>query len=284
MTKSSCLDEETLTSYLEGLLDAPVRAATESHLVDCDMCRSQLVYYMRILDEDVREEEDSVIHAAIAAVRHHDGPGLNPRKSRVVKVRWGWVAAAAVLAAIGAGVVVDSMRGPSAAEIVHLLFSNERPFQARLSVQPYFEYSRVRSADAPSGGARLDLDLETEDASLLGAYYLYLGRFDEAIRLLERAVAENPVASVHNDLGVAYLEKPDSSADERAVNQRRARDQFNRALDLDPEYLASVYNLAVLFSREDLPGEVRQQLDRYTALEPDSEWVDELKKLVPGEF
>ena len=65
VVQNKCLNDDTLTSYLEGLLDAPVRNAAEQHLIGCDDCRNRLVFYMRILDEDVREEEESLVSAAM---------------------------------------------------------------------------------------------------------------------------------------------------------------------------------------------------------------------------
>ena len=52
-----CLTEETLTEYLEGGLDPPVKAASEVHLIACDNCRSRLGFYMRLLAQEVSAEE-----------------------------------------------------------------------------------------------------------------------------------------------------------------------------------------------------------------------------------
>ena len=49
-----CLTEETLTEYLEGGMDPAIKAASEVHLIACDNCRSELGYFMRVLEEDIQ--------------------------------------------------------------------------------------------------------------------------------------------------------------------------------------------------------------------------------------
>ena len=98
MVQRQCLDEDILTSYLEGLLDAPVRTATEQHLVGCDECRSRLVLYMRILDEDVLEEEDSVVQAAMARWGNHKESVVVDPQHRSLSAKWLAIAAMMLIA------------------------------------------------------------------------------------------------------------------------------------------------------------------------------------------
>ena len=46
----TCLTDETLTDYLEGALDLPLKAASEVHLVSCEDCRNQLALLMLLLE------------------------------------------------------------------------------------------------------------------------------------------------------------------------------------------------------------------------------------------
>src|SRR6266700_1458366 len=56
-----CLTEETLTDYLEGELDPPIKAASEVHLIVCDECRGRLGFFMRLMKEDVGTEEAAAV-------------------------------------------------------------------------------------------------------------------------------------------------------------------------------------------------------------------------------
>ena len=58
-----CLTDETLTDYLEGVLEPAVKVASESHLVVCDHCRTKLAFFMRLL-RDVQPEEAVAIREA----------------------------------------------------------------------------------------------------------------------------------------------------------------------------------------------------------------------------
>jgi tetratricopeptide (TPR) repeat protein len=115
---------------------------------------------------------------------------------------------------------------------------------------------------------------------MMGTFYLLNRDFERAIRYLEEAAATlDGDASVHNDLGVAYLEKGGDSVEERAVNASRARQEFEAALDREPAFAPAVYNLALLYVRQGLGAEAEAQQRRYLELDPDSEWADEVRRL-----
>lgn len=282
MVPKKCLNEDILTSYLEGLLDAPVRTATEQHLVGCDECRSRLVLYMRILDEEVLEEEDSVVQAAMerwgkqsVVVRQQHGS---------LSTKWLAIAAMMLIAiSVGLFVSVDRRAVPTPDEIIELLLSTERPpFEARLSEQPYrplFATRGEEGLDFARDPLEAEMFRQAASAHRMGLFYLLDEDFDQAIEYLEEAarqLVDNPI--VQNDLGVAYLEKGGASEDELAVDRRRARAQFEEALSQDPEFVPAVYNLTLLFIRLDLFAEAQAQHDRYLTLDPDSEWADEIRR------
>src|SRR5438876_11681009 len=64
-----CLTEETLTDYLEGGLDSPIKAASEVQLIACDECRARLAFFMRLPAGHVNAEE-AVALGAISAKWH----------------------------------------------------------------------------------------------------------------------------------------------------------------------------------------------------------------------
>ena len=63
MDHGQCITEETLTEYLEGRLDPAIKAASEVHLVSCDDCRHHLVFYMRLLNQEIQPDESGAIEA-----------------------------------------------------------------------------------------------------------------------------------------------------------------------------------------------------------------------------
>ena len=96
MVQNKCLNDDVLTSYLGGGLDSPVRNATEQHLVGCDECRNRLVFYMQILDEDVRKEEDSEVSAAMEQWRKQ--PVAVEKRRASLSLKWLAIAASVLVA------------------------------------------------------------------------------------------------------------------------------------------------------------------------------------------
>ncbi len=282
VVQNKCLNDDTLTGYLEGLLDSPVRNATEQHLVGCDDCRNRLVFYMRILDEDVREEEESVVSAVMEQWQEKPAP-VEARRSSLSRK---WLAiAASMLVAITAGLFFTVNRSPvpTPVEIVDLLLSSDRPFEARLSQQPYrplFATRGENSSGLPMDPLEAEMLRQAADNHMMGTFYLLNRDFETAIRYLEQAAQQlDDDVAVQNDLGVAYLERGGASAEELAVSLSRARNQFELALAEDSDFAPAVYNLALLFLRLDLDAEAREQRARYLELDSESEWADEVRRL-----
>lgn len=174
--------------------------------------------------------------------------------------------------------------GPSGGEIVERLLAEERPFDARLALQQYIP--RTRAPNMAAGASRrIDLNLlrgAAENYSL-GMFYLLEKNFEMAIDHLEVAVDEADAASkpaVHNDLGVAHLERDFDSSEQQAVDMNIARESFEASLDLDSRFAPALFNLAILFSRQDLVAEAEARARAYIDLDGDSQWADELRRLV----
>ncbi len=283
MVQKKCISDDTLTGYLEGLLDSPVRNATEQHLIGCDACRSRLVFYMRILDEDVREEEESLVSAAIE--QWGQRPVEVEKRRPALSVKW-LAIAASVLFAATAGIFITANRSPvpTPVEIVDLLLSSDRPFEARLSQQPYRPLFLTRGTDArdfPIDPLEAEMLRQAASNHMMGTFYLLNRDFDTAIRYLELAAGQlEDDAAVQNDLGVAYLEGSDSLDEDLVVSLSRARRHFEGALALDSEFEPAAYNLTLLFLRLDLDAEARSRQERYLELDPESEWADEVRRLL----
>ena len=82
-------------------------------------------------------------------------------------------------------------------------------------------------------------DFETRNA--LGVHYMQLGRVDEAIRQLDRALVSFPAHAVsHYNLGVIALNRNDWS---------QAAARFERAIAARPDYVEAHSNLGVVLDR-----------------------------------
>jgi len=300
----NCLTEEVLTSYLEDSLQTTARAVAEEHLVSCDGCRNRLVYYMRILDEDIREEEEPVLELAM---RRWDPEAVPPPPAMLDErapapgiatgLKLALVASVVVAALLGAVAGFRNPAVPSSEEVLERVLRERRTFRPRTSLQEAAEdyVAYVETRDGASGGGdqarRLDplLAAASEEGAgshILGLHYLVTGDYDRAVTYLEEAVLESEVdPGVENDLGVAYYVRPKTSGISRTEDDDLARLHFQSAIELDSDYLPAQFNLVLLNRRAGFEAEVRVAAERYFAKDSDSGWAAELQDLVgSGEF
>jgi tetratricopeptide (TPR) repeat protein len=272
-----CLAEETLTEYLEGTLDVALKAASEVHLIACDDCRNRLGFFMRLLDEEVGVEETRNLQAVSAEWDRKKSDRRIPRGTGTFPA-W-FLGLIAIAAALLVGVVsvrfVMDRQGQlkSANEVVQLLLARQRPFESRMDNEPHLRIVRTRGVDEPAvayGLLAREMTRLSADTHQMGRFYLLQKEFSKAIRYLDIAARESgATAGVYNDLGVAYFESNDP------MRVEKANLQFQHALVLDPACSAAVFNLALLYERENEPAEAAAQWKRYLELDPKSDWADE---------
>jgi tetratricopeptide (TPR) repeat protein len=275
---NGCLTDETLTDYLEGRLDPAIKMASEAHLVSCDHCRTRLAFFMQLLNSEVKVHEEVAIRAIqerwVQTDKDQRLPGRRGRR-RNWRIASGAVAAALLLTA-GMWFILDRVGEPrSAGEVIHLLLARNRPFEARISGQPYLPFTLTRGISDPGDSDALlarQMSRLSATAYEMGQFYLLEKDFKNAITYLELASREpGATAETHNDLGVAYME---SSIDS---NQSKAIAEFRRALGAKPNFLPAVFNLAVLYERLDNNDQAENQWKQYLQLESDHSWKDEAK-------
>jgi len=284
MNHGQCLTDEMLTDYLEGGLDPAIRAASEAHLVACDKCRIRLAFFMRLLREEVEPAEELALSAAQQAWTSRQGDRQVLQTRSRSKRRWtiasGSIAAAVALA-VGTTYVVDRIGEPnSAEEVIQLLLAEKRPFEARISGQPYSPYTSTRALGDGSSSYNLltgQMSQLSASAYEMGKFYLVQKDFGRAIEYFALAEREpGASADVHNDYGVALLESGDAS------NISRAAMEFRHALAAQPDYAPAVFNLAILYERTDRPDLAVQQWTKSTQLEPNGEWAKEARSKLEG--
>lgn len=270
MSDKNCLSDETLSSYLEGHLPEDQKNLAEAHMVVCDSCRAQLAFFMRILDEDVRKEEDAVVDAAMRRFEDRR-PGVPvPNRRRALLA-----VAAAVIAGVGA--VYFWVNVPTSTEDVLDAVLAERRFRGRLSLQE--EHVPFSSLRAPGDAADVALGSILQGATDYerAVFHLAVGDFGTGLPLIRSVVDETGSAAAHNDLGVGLMEIGATVADEG--NFEAARREFQASIEADPEFAAPLFNMAILLMREGMDAAAREYAARYAALDPDSGWAAELKEL-----
>lgn len=279
-----CLAEETLTDYLEGTLDPAIKAASETHLVGCDECRNQLTLLMRILQPEITPDEARTLEVISAKWDRAKDPAVTiPPKLGISRrlILPSVIAAVVLLGVLSVWVMrQQSSTLQSPAEVVQLLLEQSRPFESRMAGQPHLPIVRTRGAEDPKVSYPLlagELTRRLATAHEMGRFYLLQKDFDRALPYLEMAQQEVGAGpSVHNDLGVAYLEAGNPS------QLQKAGAEFRTALQMDSSFVAAVFNLALFYERTNATAQAEAQWKRYLELDSTSAWADEARERLRG--
>lgn len=190
---------------------------------------------------------------------------------------------------------------------------SERPIESRISgfnYAPKNEGSRGITQDKNDDLDFAELSARSlvrqngsaENIHELGRVYLAQQKFDQAIEELEKAIKLNPkIAGIHNDLGVAFMEKGKLNKSENEAieksNQKnndtkpylelfaKANKEFALAIDLKKDSPEPRFNQALCISllNEILPNQAKEAWENYLKFDSTSQWADEarerLKKL-----
>jgi tetratricopeptide (TPR) repeat protein len=281
-TPGECLADEILTDYLAGGLDPAIKIAAESHLIACDICRMKLAFFMRLLRDGVDEQEQVAIRAIEERGQSNRDRRLPSwRRSRRKFMMASSGVAAALLVTAGAWFTIDHTGEPrTASEVIHLILQKNRPFEARISGQPFLPYSFTRGeSEATNSYSLLAGQMNRLAATTyeMGQFYLLQKDFTNAIMYLELASREpGATAEAHNDLGVAYMESGIGADEVKAIAE------FRRALASKPDFLPAAFNLAIVYERLGKTDQAEAQWNQYMRLEPNGSWKDEAKAKLEG--
>ncbi len=176
------------------------------------------------------------------------------------------------------------------------VYKNERPTEGRITgfdYAPKTEGTRganekTENLDLVSAKARAAealLKSETaENYHELGRVYLAEKNFDEAIKNFEKGIKKNQnIAKLHNDLGVALMEKGNAKEDGKLELFAKANEEFAKAIEKDEMSLDSLFNQALCIELLNLPNQAKEAWENYLKLDSTSKWAEEarerLKKL-----
>ena len=183
-------------------------------------------------------------------------------------------------------------------------YATERPVEARISNLQHAPFISPRGKNRTAvvneteqrRAQRLlsDADDERKDAAsaqAMGQLYLTQKETDKAIEYLERARQADPNnARIYSDLGAAYLEKgkpyadsdnPNASQDDKGIQSfGRSVENLKRALELDPNLLEALFNLALVHEYQGLDNDAISDWRAYLQKDSSSPWaVDAQEKL-----
>jgi tetratricopeptide (TPR) repeat protein len=278
-----CLTDETLTEYLEGGLDPAVKAASEVHLVACEECRSQLAFFMQVLRPEATPEEADALERIGANWDNKTANKRVPQRRSFPRfvVALTAIAAVLVIGLLSAWIIRQRSAEPkSAREVVQLLLMQTRPFESRMAEQPHRPIVRTRGSGDPGVSFPLlagEMTRFSANSHEMGRFYLLQREFERAISYLEIAERETgAAAAVHNDLGVAYLERGDRLALDKAG------EEFLHALQQDKSFAAAAFNLALFYEHTNATSQAEAQWKRYLELDSKSDWAMEARGRLQG--
>ncbi len=184
---------------------------------------------------------------------------------------------------------------PKDSEVIAALnkaYRTERPVESRITDLNYAPVKNTRGANDADKTDKIEFRLASEIAHRvanenksaenlhnLGRVYLTEKKFDEAIEQLEIAVKLAPDdAKLHNDLGVALMEKAKTQQEQTLKLLTDAREEFAKAIELDKNLLDAYFNLALCL--QTMPGspQAAGAWQKYLELDSTSRWAEDARK------
>ena len=169
-------------------------------------------------------------------------------------------------------------------------YKAERPLDARISDFEYAPTKNTRGAGDKANNIESELaktlalksvseNPTPENLQALGRVYLAEKEFDKAAEQLSKAVKLAPDnAKIHNDLGVALMEKAKRLEEGKLENLAKSNEEFAKAIELDKNLLDAYFNQALCIQELNLPNQAKEAWQKYLELDPNSQWSEEARK------
>jgi|ERR1041385_1698378 tetratricopeptide (TPR) repeat protein len=261
-----CPSPEVLGAFIEGTLDAPVRAAVRRHVASCSQCVFVVGEANAFLSSDEAEADEE-----------SEGP----------RAGWLWTAAiAAVIAltcAAAAAWFITRWRDPLDRVRRAAAAAPTRPIEGQLADFAYAPYRAIRS-DVAEVDPRLRVEAErlvhggggnARAWHARGVASLILGDDANAVTMLQKAIALSPQnASYWSDLAAARV-AAGTHGDQTEL--RNAASAASRAEAIDPSLVSAPFNHALALEHlGDLRGAARAY-ERCLTLRPSESWATEIR-------
>lgn len=288
-------EEDLIEHYLDGHLSPDERAAFENHFLISEE-RREKTDTVRLLRKYTLEEKAAKELEEKAAKEEEEREAAEKRKRATRRTYWSLLPiAAAILGIILIGGYIYSKiylftpPQQQAMAFLNKAFKKGRPLQARISDFEYAPYNSIRDGEVPALGidfdraksaarGQMDDKPSPENLHQLARVYLSAREFDNALKLLEEALAAAPGnAEIISDIGIVYLEKSSSANnDERFTLLAGALDRFDQALAIDPELLPARFNKAITMEAY-FPNRAKEMWQEYLQHDQNSEWAAEAR-------
>lgn len=276
-------EDELVEDYVRGSLSPHERGRFETYFLSTPRRRRKLMFVERL--------------SKLADERAAPETKPSPWFTWLFVPSWRAAAAFSVLVALTVGGIwyafftkSEVREGLSA---LNAAYRSSRPFEARITGFEYAPWSVTRGGSAPGFDARsrdraerLLLDAAHNHPSpdaehALGRLYLAEHKLDEAIAAFESALrTDGQNARLHNDLGVALLEKGRAAegGETRFDALGRSVEHFTKAVELDDSLLESYFNRALAYQALTLRGQAEEGWKEYLRRDAGSPWADEAKR------
>lgn len=285
-----CEEEELIEDYVFEELSKQEKNAFEENFVLTDerknklrfarIARQQIAVYKIEKDEE-NKNKDSIITNLINFFRGNKTPVF--------------ASAFTILILFLGGMWFLSIRTDDADLVKNSLnkaYKIQRPLESRISELEYAPTKDATRGNETEKIDKIELDnaqltankavRENENAKNLHALirvYLAEKRFDDAILQLEKAINLEPEnAKLHNDLGVALMEKGKQSKDRNYLLFPQALREIEKAILLDKSLLDAYFNKALCLSLLGSPTEEKEAWQNYLKMDADSQWAKEARK------
>lgn len=303
-----CPPEPTWRDLAAGLLPESEAAKLMEHSTGCDACGLLLRQAIEDFAADFTAEENEQLSslktaqpgwqkafARKLATKHPKPvrdrsffPDWRPRPA--FQFAWAYAAAAVVLLVAGAW-VVQMWRAPSIDQLIAAAYTEQRPFELRLTGAAHGQVRQVRSGarsplDKPAALLtaesliREQLATRPNDAQLLiakGRIELLEGDAEAAIKTFGRLLDAYPDSpELLTDLATAHFQR--AQAGDRAIDYGQAIELLSRALTKNPDDPVALFNRAIALEKMFAYNEAIRDWEHYLRVDPKGEWNAEAQK------
>jgi CHAT domain-containing protein/Tfp pilus assembly protein PilF len=180
-------------------------------------------------------------------------------------------------------------------------YQTARPFESRITDFDYAPFGTVRGGNDGGGEGKDRINLierdraervllddvtrrqNAENLHALGRLYLAKGMFDRAVEQFQKAQTFAPAnAEIPSDLGAALFEKNKTiSESDREKNPQLsflALENFEKAIELNPNLLEARFNRAACLEALNLPNQAKEAWQKYLELDSTSKWAEEARR------
>ncbi|HEY0140634.1 MAG TPA: tetratricopeptide repeat protein [Thermoanaerobaculia bacterium] len=261
-------DSESIAAFAEGKLRRAEVGGMTRHLAHCAACR-------------------------LALEAANDAYGAEHARSRTVGINRWWIAAAAAAAVIAIFLVsiLPLREDDPSARLASLLPNDRRLVEPRLSLErPYAPYRGPNRAGSAGNDSRAmerigvagqlagkaDRDPSAEAQQAAGVAMLLIDEPESAARRLRDAAAKaSGDAGTWSDLAAA--EYAFALRNDRPDRYPEALAAADRALRIDPNHPAALFNRALIVERLGVHDQARTAWQRYLAVDGSSPWAIEAR-------